>query len=734
MDKKIDKKMNTFIDKLPSNVTAHTYESQADNVNSIFDSLYVSLLIAVIAVLIITTAGLTLFGSFVVALTVLASVLIGLIPIPYMGVDLNLISVIGLIIAIGILVDDSIVVNDNIQRRYKLGDSAMNGAINGVKEVYTSIISSSLAIVVTFSPLLLLSGGNGAFIKALPSILITTIIASTVLSITLVPMMQYIKTKRYNKQISNTPGFLGKPLEKIAIFYSETVLRKVLKRPILVGISGLIIATGLLLLAFLTPFEFFPDADKEEVTMDVRLSAGTPVEETNTIIRNIVDEVSYEDENVKQTSIFTGDGLPNLFTASMDNTGENTGQAVFRIDREKISAPDFIDKWAFELRKRYPDAEIFLDTIVQGPPVGAPVTVTIAGEDIDKLSMIRDDLKEKMLKKGANIVTDNLNEPVPAIQYTPDSQALEDNNISLSIVTNQLQLLTQGVPLFDIYEDDISKQVVLKEAGIIDGEEIDLSQSMIPSLTTEGPPTLVSLDQLITPEKSSLIAQIPHEQGTRAITLKAFGDTDKFKADMLEIADKEKNNLPEDYTISTGGEDSDQQDFFAEIGVLFLIVLLLVYLVIAFQFKSFSLPFLVLFAVYLGISGAILGLFITQTPLSFLGVMGIVSLTGIVVRNAVVLIDFVEVRRLESDVNIIDAIVESGYARIKPILLTSLTSIAALIPVAVSGDPLFEALSITIIAGLAFSSLFTLIMIPSLYLVHYKLIRDRNKRSVSKNL
>src|SRR5699024_10700293 len=318
-------------------------------------------------------------------------------------------------------------------------------------------------------------------------------------------------------------------------------------------------------------------------------------------------------------------------------------------DRKKISAPDFIDKWAFELRKRYPDAEIFLDTIVQGPPVGAPVTVTIAGEDIDKLSMIRDDLKEKMLKKGANIVTDNLNEPVPAIQYTPDSQALEDNNISLSIVTNQLQLLTQGVPLFDIYEDDISKQVVLKEAGIIDGEEIDLSQSMIPSLTTEGPPTLVSLDQLITPEKSSLIAQIPHEQGTRAITLKAFGDTDKFKADMLEIADKEKNNLPEDYTISTGGDYSDQQDFFAEIGVLFLIVLLLVYLVIAFQFKSFSLPFLVLFAVYLGMSGAILGLFITQTPLSFLGVMGIVSLTGIVVRNAVVLIDFVEVRRLESD-------------------------------------------------------------------------------------
>lgn len=728
MDQTIAKKMDQYIQDLPEGVTAHTYESQADNVNSIFNSLYVSLLIAVIAVLVVTTAGLTLFGSFAVALTVLASVLVGLIPIPYMGVDLNQISVIGLIIAIGILVDDSIVVNDNIQRRYKLGDSPLNGAVNGVKEVYTSIISSSLAIVVTFSPLLLLSGGNGAFIKALPSILITTIIASTVLSVTLVPMLQYIKTKRRNKKVSDTPGFLGKPLEKIAVFYSEKVLRTVLKRPLLVGIGGLVIATGLLFLAFLTPFEFFPAADKEEVTMNVRLPAGTTIDETNNELQKMIDEVASEDRNVKETAIFTGSGLPNLFAASMDNTGENTGQAVFRIKKDNISASEFIDKWEPELRKRYTDAEIFLDTIVQGPPVGAPVTVTIKGEEIDQLAQLRDELKTRLLKEGADIVTDNLGEPVPAIQYVPNRQALEDNGISLNLVTNQLQLLTQGVPLFKLYEGDISKQVVLKQKGVNEGEPVDLSESAVPSMTTQGPPKLVPLDELLTSEETSLLTQVPHEKGERAITLKAYGDTDGFKDDMLAAVDTEKKDLPEGYTISTGGENSDQQAFFAEIGILFLVVLLLVYLVIAFQFKSFSLPFLVLFAVYLGISGAILGLFITQTPLSFLGVMGIVSLTGIVVRNAVVLIDFVEARRLQGNMNVIEAIVESGYARIKPIILTSLTSIVALIPVAVSGDPLFEALAITIIAGLTFSSLFTLVMIPSLYLVYYKLIGHRAER------
>ncbi|MDN3436868.1 efflux RND transporter permease subunit [Planococcus sp. APC 3900] len=726
VDENVSEIIEAFAEDLPAGVQAEKYESQADNVNTIFDSLYVSLGIAVLAVLIVTTAGLTLYGALAVALTVLASVLIGMIPIPFMGVDLNQISVIGLIIAIGILVDDSIVVNDNIQRRYKLGDSALDGAVTGVREVYPSIISSSLAIVVTFSPLLLLSGGNGAFIKALPSILITTIIASTVLSITLVPMMQYLKTKRKAKKISDTPGFLGKPLEKIALFYSNKVLRGVLKRPLLVGLGGLLVATGLLSLALFTPFEFFPAADREEVTMDVRLAEGTTIEETDAFLADLTEQVIAEDEHVAETAVFAGEGLPNLFSASMDNTGSNTGQVAFRIDRENTTAADFINKWQPELRERFPEAEIFLDTIVQGPPVGAPVTVDIKGEDIEELESLRDRLEGQLLENGADIVTDNLGEPVPAIEYVPNQDALQTNNIALSTVTNQLQLLTQGVPLYTIYDGQVPYEVFLKQSGIEDGEPIDLSQFDVPSLSEQGPPQLIPMDQLLTAEETETLAQIPHQQADRSITLRAFGEVDDFENKMLDVVDAERKSLPEGYELSTGGENSDQEAFFAEIGVLFLVVLLLVYLVIAFQFKSFSLPFLVLIAVYLGISGAILGLFLTQTPLSFLGVMGIVSLTGIVVRNAVVLIDFVEARRLSGDFDIKEAIIESGYARIKPILLTSITSIIALVPVALSGDPLFEPLAVTIIAGLAFSSLFTLVMIPSLYLVFYRVNRRRN--------
>ncbi|MEZ0481682.1 efflux RND transporter permease subunit [Planococcus sp. SSTMD024] len=732
VDDRASEVIDSFTEDLPAGISAERYVSQAENVNEIFNSLYVSLLIAVLAVLVVTTAGLTLYGAFAVALTVLASVLIGLIPIPSLGVDLNQISVIGLIIAIGILVDDSIVVNDNIQRRYKLGDNAMAGAINGVREVYPSIVSSSLAIVVTFSPLLLLSGGNGAFIKALPSILITTILASTVLSITLVPMMQYLRTKRKKRKISDTPGFLGKPLEKLAQVYSGKVLKGVLKRPWLTGIGGLVIATALLSLALFTPFEFFPEADREEVTMNVRLAEGTTIEETDAFIREVTQEVAQEDGDVNETAVFTGEGLPNLFASSMDNTGANTGQVAFRIDREATSASAFIDKWEPELRERYPDAEIFLDTIVQGPPVGAPVTVTATGTDINELAALRDTLEEEMLANGATVVTDNLGAAVPAIEYVPEQGVLEDNGIALSTVTNQLQLLTQGVPLYTLYEGQTPYEVVLKQAGITEGEPIDLADFSLPASSSgeeaetggeagppaaaqPGPPELIGLDELLTAQETTALAQVPHKSGDRAITLRAFGEADDFEAQMLEVVDNARADLPAGYELSTGGENSDQEAFFAEIGILFLVVLLLVYLVIAFQFKSFGLPFLVLIAVYLGISGAILGLFLTQTPLSFLGVMGIVSLTGIVVRNAVVLIDFVEARRLTGDFNIEEAIIESGYARIKPIVLTSLTSIVALLPVAFSGDPLFEPLAVTIIAGLMFSGIFTLVMIPALY-------------------
>ncbi|WP_059282714.1 efflux RND transporter permease subunit [Bacillus coahuilensis] len=260
-------------------------------------------------------------------------------------------------------------------------------------------------------------------------------------------------------------------------------------------------------------------------------------------------------------------------------------------------------------------------------------------------------------------------------------------------------------------------------------DSLKLSDIEIFAPAPTGPPSVLTLDELLEENKTEELQRIPHLQGERSIVLRAFpGEVENFKEKVTTIVEDERSNLDdENYQISMGGENQAQNDFFAEIIVLFTIVIFLIYLLIAFQFNSLSLPFLVLVAVYLAIAGAIFGLFVTQTPISFLAVMGMVSLTGIVVRNSVVLIEFME-QGINKGMSLLEAVMESGRARIRPILLTALTSIVALIPIAVSGDALFTPLAVTIIAGILFSTILTLVIVPGLYFVFYRF--RKNKRAI----
>ncbi|WP_270180975.1 efflux RND transporter permease subunit [Alkalihalobacillus sp. CinArs1] len=725
VDERVSEKVDELANGLPSNVELEPYYSQASIVNDIFDGLFLSLAISVLAVIVATSLGLSGSGALVVALAVPISVLMGFIPLPFAEVDLNQISVIGLIIALGIIVDDSIVINDNIQRRYKLGDKGMMGAVNGVKEIWVSIVTSSLAIVFTFLPLIFLSGGNGAFIRALPTVLITTIIASTIVALVFVPILRYFLSRRSKKPMSEAPGLLGKPLNKLADVYADKLLKKFSKKPILVSILGLLFTTAIFGLVVLTPFEFFPAADKEEVTVDITLPIGTPIEETHETLQEIEERLK-TDDGVYETSVFTGTGTPGLFNSSLSSTGENTGQIVARVDRENQTTQGLIDDWTDTLREEFPDAEIFMETIQQGPPVGAPVTVTVSGPEIEKLIDLRDTLTTEIENLETDLVVDNVGEFEPSLDYVPDRDALEENGISVNQISQQLRLSTAGIPLKAFDNGVVKRDMTI----VLEGDEIDLTQLEVPAASTGGPPELIALDELVTTERNEKLQVIPHKDGERAITLRAFPENEEnYEANVKEIVEEQRDGLGADYSITLGGENEAQSDFFSEITVLFIIVLFLVYLLIALQFNSLSLPFLVLVAVYLAIAGAILGLFVTQTPISFLGVMGMVSLTGIVVRNSVVLIEFIE-QALKKGMDVKEAVIESGRVRLRPILLTAITSIVALIPVAVSGDALFTPLAVTIISGILFSAILTLIMVPMLYLVFYRLRRRKTAREM----
>lgn len=715
VSKNVEAVVNDGFDSMPDNVTVENISSERENVEDIFVGLYTSLLIAVIAVIIGTSIGLSLFGSITVMVTVLISVFIGLIPIPWMGVDLNQISVIGLIIALGILVDDSIVVNDNIERRFSLGDSKSDAVYKGVKEVAPSVIASTAAIVFTFSPLLFLSGANGDFIKALPSILISTMVVSTVLALTFIPAMRQVFPVR---KVPEHPGILGKTFTWGSRIYADKALPKVLKRPLLTFIAILIVTVLSVGLVRFTPFEFFPEADRSEVTVDLIFNEGQTIQKTHEDTKKVLEHLLSEMDHVEDSSIFTGEGLPNLFGASLDQAGENTAQIALQIDKEKMSASATIDEYEQPLREAFPEAKIFMNTIIQGPPASAPVTVEFFNDDLDKLRAGTEALTEKLEESG-DIVTSNIGEPVSTLQYSIDYDALEENGISISQVKNELNMISEGIPMQEITEDGSSKELSLKYDDEFTLENIDIVN------IEDGRPEMYPLSDFVTVSETEDTPAIQHKNGERTAELQVYSADE---AETESIINDFSDSLEGSTELIVGGESSDQTDFFVEIGILFSVILILVYLVIAFEFNSLVLPLIIVFSIFLAISGGIIGLFVTQTPISFLGIMGMVSLTGIVVRNAIVLIDFIEIRRKDGSVDdIYEAIYESGRARFKPIVLTTVTSILALIPVALSGDVLFEPLAVTVIAGLAFSTLLSMIATPSLYYFYYK-FRYGNKK------
>ena len=241
----------------------------------------------------------------------------------------------------------------------------------------------------------------------------------------------------------------------------------------------------------------------------------------------------------------------------------------------------------------------------------------------------------------------------------------------------------------------------------------------------DGSPEMYPLSDFVTLSEIEDTSAIQHKNGERTAELQVYSD-DEAAAESL-ISDY-SDSLEGSTEVISAENRPTSPTFFMEIGILFSVILILVYLVITFEFNSLVLSLIIVFSIFLAISGGVIGLFVTQAPISFLGIMGMVSLTGIVVRNAIVLIDFIEIRRRDGSVDdIYTAIYESGRARFKPIILTTVTSILALIPVAFSGDVLFEPLAVTVIAGLAFSTLLSMVATPALYYFYYNFRYGKKK-------
>ncbi|WP_458414480.1 efflux RND transporter permease subunit [Schinkia sp. CFF1] len=722
IQQKIDQAVKRLSKDLPEWVEVHSIFSQNERVKELFGELGREMIIAIAAVLFVCTLGLNLSSSIVVALAIPISLALGLMFLPSLNITLNQMTLVGLIIVLGILVDDAVVVNDNIERRLSiLQEPPEKAAVDGAKEVSISIITATFATIASFGPLLFLQGNTGYFIRPVPTIISLTMLASMVMSLTIVPIYRRWRETRKQQNIKvkeakekRYAGLLGKPLFRLTKWYSKRLMPKILSHPKRTSIIGMVIGSLAYFLIPLIPIDLFPVDNRPELLVDIRMPTGQNIKATNQVVHDVT-KFLLEKEEVETVASYVGGSAPKMFMGDTSaGEGIEVGQLVVVLDDSKKLPKDIELEWTEEFKKQFPGVMIMPRILVTGPPVGKPVEIQVFGEDIDELRKISQQMKEQIASlNGTYNIIDDFGIDRYALDFQVNKELMDQKLVTYSDLSKTLRLVGEGITVseFDDGKDLVDIQLYASNGG--DEPLAIFDKLSVPNLAGEQVP----LSELVLIKPSFAPRAIMHKDMARVVSV--YSDIRGRTATevMNELKPRlEKMNLPEGYSWKIGGETSEQTDIFIDMAKLSIAVLFIIVILIAMQFYSLSLPFLVMSTIYLAFAGSLIGLFLTQTPLGFMTMMGAISLSGIVVRNGIVLIEFIEDARHEG-IKLKEAVIGAGEARFRPILLTSSTAVAGLTPLAASHDPLFSPMAMTIISGLIFSTVLTLVLVPSLYTV-----------------
>ncbi|HBV98739.1 MAG: multidrug ABC transporter [Peptococcaceae bacterium BICA1-7] len=724
--------MQTLEKSLPAWAAVEPVFSQSQRVKDSYDDLIREMIIATAAVLFICTLGLNLITAIIIAFAIPISMAVGLLFLPPLGITINSISIYALIIVLGILVDDAVVVNDNIERRLSvLKESPFTASVNGAKEVSVSIVTATLATLFSFGPLMFLRGNSGEFMRPLPVIIILTMTTSMIMSLTIIPIFRhwYERRRKNNGHDEKPAGLLGRQLVALTRWYADRLMPRILNRPLRTGLIGVGIGTLAYGLVAFTPVELFPAADLEELPINIRLPQGTSIEETNRVTGEISSWLASQ-PGVKMVAACAGASADMWYGGGTALSGarSNRGQVMVKIDREKLDLKEVSDRWQEEFKVMYPGAVITPMVINTGPPVGDPISLHIYGDDIEKLRAISQEVKERISKvPGAYDIQDDFGLDRHTLEFQVNKPMMDQKLVSYNDLSTTLRLVSEGIKIsqFDDGKNLIDINLYLDKSQ---GDPTQVFNSItVPNARGEQIP----ISQIADLKPSFNIQFIPHRNLSRSVNITGQvkdRTVTEVTSDIMQSL--ESLDLPEGYRWDVGGEFTEQTDIFVDMGRLSIIVFFLILILIAMQFYSLTIPLLIMSTVYLAVAGSLIGLFITRTPLGFVSMMGAIALAGIVVRNGIVLIDFVEKER-QTGIELKEAVIKAGEARLRPILLTSATATGGLLPLALFGDPLLAPIAKTIISGLLFSTALTLVVVPSLYVVLAGL-RDRKRGSRDK--
>jgi multidrug efflux pump subunit AcrB len=633
------------------------------------------------------------------------------------GMDIQQISIGALIIALGLLVDDPVVAGDAIKRDIARGLPRAIAAWLAPTRLATAILFATITNIVAYLPFLTLTGDTGKFIYSLPVVLTASLVASRLVSMSFVPLLGMVLLRAPKRP---EPPLSERRKHGFAKFYAQTV-RWAVKHRRLAALGVLLLFSSGVLGARGLKQSFFPKDLNYLAYVDVWLPEDSPVTATKEKafeVEQIVREVAAP-HGLESVATFVGGGGPRFwFSISPEQRQSNYAQLIIRL-KDKHQTSHLVGPLQAELTRRVAGARVDVQEIESGPAVGMPIAIRISGDDIGVLRGLAAKLEDILRQQpNAERLRDTWGNDNFSVELAVNSDRASAAGVSNQDVASSSVTALSGARVGTLQEGDHQLPIALRLRA---GERQRLSDvDNMYVYSGRDPNVKVPLRQISSLDFSGTTAKLLRRNHVRTITVGAYPTAGSLPSEVLQQIKPDlvrlEQELPPGYSLEVGGEQHEQEKSFKQLAVVLVISVLSIFMALVFQFKSTTKPLVVFAAIPFGVVAALISLRIAGAAFGFMAFLGIISLIGVIVSHVIVLFDFIEERH-EQGADFVDALIDAGIMRLRPVLVTVGATVLGLVPLAAHGGPLWEPLCWVQIGGLSFATVVTLIIVPILYSV-----------------
>jgi HAE1 family hydrophobic/amphiphilic exporter-1 len=719
----IQRELPNIQKNLPADVKLDVIMDTSDNIKQTINGLTETVLYAFLFVALVVLFFLGRWrATVIIILTIPISLISAFIFLGSTGGSLNIITLSSLSLAIGMVVDDAIVVLENITTHIEKGSRPKSAAVHGTNEVAVSVIASTLTIIAVFFPMTMISGMAGVMFGQLGWMVTIIITVSTICALTLTPMLAsklLVLNPSRTKSFEFVYGPIERMLDKFDNGYAATVNWAVRHRKSIIALVTVFFFLSMIPIISIGT-EFYPAQDNGRIAITLETPVGTRSELTRDVAKELTEKWQKKYPELEMINYNVGQASSSNVWGSFQTNGSNIASFSIRMtplsdrDRTMFEICDSIREDILQT------PEIRKSKVLAGGGMGmmggqSTLDVEVYGYDFVKTDKIAKELSEKISKiDGLVNVSVSREDYTPEYQVEFDREKLAINGLNIATASNYLRNRINGLTA-SLFREDGQEYTIRVAYAPEYRQSIEAIENIL-IYNNQG--QAIRLKDLGNVVERFTPPTIERKSRQRLISVAStVSGTTLDKAVASIEAELKTVNIPSDVYVVIGGSYKDQQESFGDLGTLMLIIIMLVFIVMASQFESLTYPFIIMFSIPFALSGVVLALGITGSTFNMMSFVGLIMLIGIVVKNGIVLVDYINLNR-ERGMGIIHAVVNGGKSRLRPVIMTTLTTILGMLPLAISasqGSEMWKPMAITVIGGLTVSTILTLVIIPTIY-------------------